>query len=196
MRTSAVPSLSPIVEAAAKGVLPPWAEVREKRRAHISRVADLLDSWAKALGLPAIEHDRWVAAGWLHDALRDASPATLRPAIPIELQAFPDPLLHGPAVAERLGTDADDELRQAIRYHTVGHPSFGALGRALFLADFLEPGRDFEREWRESLARRVPAEMDEVLREVLAARIRHLLEDRKPIRPETSAFWSTLVERR
>lgn len=195
MSTSTALSLSPIVADAARGILPPWAQVREKRRAHISRVADLLDSWARELELPPLERDRWVAAGWLHDALRDASPAELRPEIPAELQAFPDPLLHGPAVAERLGSDADDELRQAVRYHTIGHPSFGALGRALFVADFLEPGRDFAQEWRASLAPRVPLEMDEVLREVLAARIRHLLEERKPIRPETSAFWSSLVER-
>jgi HD superfamily phosphohydrolase YqeK len=196
LKASAAPSLGPIVEAAANGNLPAWAEVRNKRRAHIARVAELLDSWATAISLPKLERDRWVAAGWLHDALRDASPAVLRKEVPAELQTLPDPILHGPAVAERLASDADDELRQAIRYHTVGHPSFGRLGRALFLADFLEPGRDFEREWRESLARRVPDEMDEVLREVLAARISHLLEDRKPIRPETAAFWSSLVERR
>jgi hypothetical protein len=41
----------------------------------------------------------------------------------------------------------------------------------------------------------MPAEMDEVLLEVLGARLQHLVEVRKTIRPETAAFWSANVKR-
>lgn len=185
--------LSPTVRAAARGELPAWAEASPKRREHIARVAALLAEWAEAAGLDPVERDRWVAAGWLHDALRDADPERLRAAVPERFRGLPGPVLHGPAAAERLAGEADEELRDAVRYHTLGYAGFERLGKALYLADFLEPGRDFEPGWRASLAARMPEEMDGVLVEVLGARIRHLVERRKPLSPETAAFWSAVV---
>jgi HD superfamily phosphohydrolase YqeK len=178
---------------AARGQLPGWACVGERRRAHIERVAALMDGWADTLGLPAAERERWLAAAWLHDALRDADPAELRPTVPLEFADAAGPLLHGPAAAERLRGLVDDDIEVAVQYHTFGHPAFGDLGRSLYLADFLEPGRDFLEDWRSSLRARMPAERGAVLIEVLAARIAHLLERRKPIRPETAAFWTAAV---
>lgn len=183
----------PLVRAAGKGEMPPWTVAGPERRAHIERVASLLATWADAAALSPEEKCRWVAAGRLHDALRDADPESLRKEVPPSFRGFPGKILHGPAAAARLEGQATEEMRQAIRYHTLGHPEFGALGKALYLADFLEPGREFDREWRASLAARVPDEMDEVLKEVLSARIRHLLDERKPISSQTAEFWSALV---
>ena len=191
--TDAARRLPEVVRDAARGRMPPWSEAGPRRRAHIARVSALLAEWAEAAGLDPVERDRWVAAGWLHDALREADPERLRAEVPERFRPLPGAVLHGPAVAERLAGVADPELCDALRYHTLGHAGFGRLGRALYLADFLEPGRDFEREWRASLAARMPAEMDEVLVEVLAARIRNLLDRRKPVSPETAAFWSAVV---
>lgn len=181
------------IEAAAAGQLPPWAVAGPERREHIARVASLMGQWAAALGLLPAEQTRWQAAAWLHDALRDADPGTLRTALPAGFARAPGPLLHGPAAAERLRLLDDPELLDAIRYHTVGHPAFGELGRALYLADFLEPGRDFLAGWRTALRSRMPHERAAVLVEVLGARLAHLVERRRPIRPETAAFWSVAV---
>jgi HD superfamily phosphohydrolase YqeK len=182
-----------VVAAAARGVLPGWAAAGPERREHIARVAALMAEWADALALPPQERDRWLAAAWLHDALREADPDALRRELPAAYADCPAPLLHGPAVAERLKHVLPEEVADAIRYHTIGHPCLGRLGRALYLADFLEPGRDFLPDWRAGLRARMPHRLDEVLVEVLAARIEHLLEARKPIRPETAAFWSRTV---
>lgn len=190
---AAVERLSPVVREAAEGRLPGWAVVTRRRREHIARVAALMREWGERLRLPAADRARWVAAGTLHDALRDAGEAELREILGGEFADFPPPLLHGPATAHRLDTDADAELLDAIRYHTLGHARLGRLGRALYLADFLEPGRDFAVQWREGLRRRMPEAQDEVLVEVLASRLGHLIEVRKPIRPETAAFWSAVV---
>lgn len=184
---------SPLLAAAARGELPPWASMSPGRREHVARVVALMDEWARALGLPAGERERWRAAAWLHDGLREVPPAELRPLVPPALRDLPPLLLHGPAAAERIAAECGRSVADAVRYHTVGHPDLDTLGKALFLADFLEPGRDFSREWRAELRERMPHELDAVLREVLSARIRHLLEERRPIRPETAAFWSTLV---
>lgn len=183
------PALSPTVRAAARGVLPEWARASEKRRAHIGRVAALLGEWADGLGLPAAERERWLAAGWLHDVLREAHPDELRPLVPQEFRALPPKLLHGPAAAERLAGEADAELLDAIRYHTLGSARFGRLGRALYLADFLEPGRRYEPEWTASLRARMPHEMDAVMREVVRARVRHVQESGSILHPETRALY-------
>lgn len=185
--------LSPLVRAAANGELPDWARAGAERREHIARVADLLEEWAAALGLPPDERTRWRAAGWLHDSLRDGDPAELRSLLAPPLDDVADNIVHGPAAAAMIGSDADDELRDAVRYHTLGHPSLGRLGRALYLADFLEPGRKSEAKRRAKLREKMPGKMNKVLRKVVARRIRYLLDDKKPIRPETAAFWSDLV---
>jgi 2-amino-4-hydroxy-6-hydroxymethyldihydropteridine diphosphokinase len=134
-----------------------------------------------------------LAAGWLHDALRDESIATLRELVPPEYRELPGPLLHGPAAAAKLRAEgvADAELLDAIAYHTVGHPSFGQLGRALYLADALEPGRTFAPAWTAALRARLPRAFDAVLLEVTAERLEHLVARRLPLRPETVAFWNT-----
>lgn len=186
---------SEVIRAAARGEMPAWAEVTPARREHIERVAALLEEWADRAGLDPADRERWVAAGRLHDALRDADPERLSREVPAELRGLAAPLLHGPAVAERLKGEADAEFLTAVGYHTLGHPSFGRLGKALYLADFLEPGRDFETEWRDTLRQRMPGELEAVTVEVLAARIAHLVRERKPMRPETAAFWSALVAR-
>jgi HD superfamily phosphohydrolase YqeK len=183
------PGPGPVVRAAARGELPAWARAAEKRRAHISRVAALLGEWADGLGLPPEERERWLAAGWLHDVLREASPEELRPLVPEAFRALPAKLLHGPAAAERLAGEADAELLDAIRYHTLGSARFGRLGRALYLADFLEPGRRYEPEWTASLRARMPHELDAVMREVVRARVRHVMESGSVLHPETQALY-------
>ena len=180
--------LTPLVRDAAEGRLPAWTQAKPSRREHMARVAALMRTWAQQLGLPGDEVARWTAAGYLHDALRDADPDELRPAVPAEYSELPGKLLHGPAAAERLAGQADDELVGAVRCHTVGSPKFGVLGRALYLADFLEPGRTFAPEWTESLRRRMPGEMEAVLREVVEARIGHVMRNGGNVHPETRAF--------
>ena len=193
---SADAALSQVVRDAAEGRLPAWAVAKPTRREHIARVAALMRQWAVALGLPERDVARWTAAATLHDALRDADPDVLRPQVPEAFRALPGKLLHGPAAAERLAGLADDEVLGAVRCHTLGSPRFGALGRALYLADFLEPGRTFSPAWTESLRRRMPHEMDAVLREVVEARIGHVSGSGSTVHPETLAFRAQVEEGR
>ena len=143
--------------------LPAWAQVSPARRAHIERVVAQLRSWADAMHGDPQERDRWIRAGWLHDALRDAH--------------LGDPLAHGPAAADRAAADGERDrgVLDAVRYHTVGWPAWDDVGRMLYLADFLEPGRDRIAADRAELAQRVPVERDVVLREVARRRIEWLL---------------------
>jgi len=191
-------TLHPIAERASRGELPAWAVASEDRRHHMRRVATLLSAWADALGLAEHDRRRWAAVGYLHDALRDAPADDLRARVPPEMTGLPGRILHGPAAAERLRVEgvADGELLLAVAYHTLGHPALGTLGRALYAADFLEPGRDLLNDWRAGLRDRMPGELEPVVREVLGARIAHLVDRRSAMRPETVGFWNALAEHR
>ena len=161
--------------------LPPWAVVTPERRGHIERVVGLLDAWAAARRAPAAERARWLKAGWLHDALRDAPAA--------------DELAHGPMAAERAARDGETDrgLLDAVRYHSLGYAGWDDAGKMLYLADYLEPGRSFDREARAALAARVPGDRDAVLQQVAARRLNRVIDGRWPLVRETVDFWNSLV---
>ncbi len=184
--------LHPLVAAAASGQLPEWAVVRPPRRPHLAAVAEMLGRWAAQLGLEARDRRRWMAAGWLHDALRDAEASELM----AEAGGYPRRVRHGPASAARLAADGveDRELLEAIHYHSLGRRGMGALGQFLYLADYLEPGRAFDPVERASLVARLPHDHTRALRRVCALRIAHLLEHGIPLHPETVGFWNELTE--
>jgi 2-amino-4-hydroxy-6-hydroxymethyldihydropteridine diphosphokinase len=150
--------------------LPAWACVTPSRLEHIARVVSLLEGWAAAMRLDQEEVAAWRDAGSWHDALRDATEGELRQILP--RCAWPARLLHGPAAAAILEREGEtrNEVLEAIRYHTVGSPAWARAGKALYMADFLEPGRNFADELRASLAEEVPLRFDDVFREVVRMR--------------------------
>ena len=104
-------------------------------------------------------------------------------------------MLHGPAAAELLQKDGltDGEMLSAIAFHSIGSPGLKSLGRALYAADFLEPGRGFSREWRAQLREQMPNRLDDVLVEIIRARLNHQLERGSKISEHTIAFWNGLI---
>ena len=172
--------------------LPAWSCVSDRRRGHIERVTALLMAWADSLGADGETRRAWRDAGLWHDALRDADAQTLRDLVP-DLP-YPDELLHGPAAAvmlERAG-ERRPEVLDAVRWHTVGSAAWGRTGRALFMADFLEPGRKFSRADRAFLADRVPADFDAVLRQVTRQRLEWALREGHALYQETVALWNAV----
>ncbi len=174
-------------------VLPAWAVVSDKRRAHIQRVTDLLDRWARDLNVDDDEARAWHDAGRWHDALRDETPAALRSALG-GADTLPDGVLHGPAAAQRLASEGETraEVLNAIEWHTLGNPEWGRTGRALFMADFLEPGRNFATTDRAFLASMLHADFDGVFRQVVRMRMEWTLREGKQIYPETVALWNAV----
>ena len=175
--------------------MPAWSQAGEKRRAHIARVTALLDGWAREMSLSADEARAWHDAGRWHDALRDASESDLRAmAAGTPFADSPAGVLHGPAAAARL--EREGEQRQgvllAVRWHTVGNVAWDNTGRALFMADFLEPGRGFMRTDRAFLASLLPRDFDGVFRQVVAMRLEWTLREGKPLFPETVALWNSV----
>lgn len=187
--------IHPVILAAAEGTLPDWAEAGPERRAHMERVGSLMSTWSTAMGKDEAGRTRFVAAAHLHDSLRDADPEALRPLLDPWMEGIPAKLVHGPAAAARLrGEGVEDEaLLRAVAWHTLGHPELDDLGRCLYLADYLEPGRDYHTAELARLADRVPGDVNGALRQVAAARIGHSLEKGRPLLAETVDFWNGLL---
>ncbi len=145
------------------------------------------------MGVPDSERNRWLRAIWLHDALRDAPEETLE-----EWAAStpgPPELRHGPASAAmaKAAGEADRGVLDAVRYHSVGLAEWDMVGRVLYCADFLEPGRDFAHDERRDLAERYPDEPRRVLREVARWRISHTVNSGWALLEPTVRFWNALA---
>ena len=173
--------------------LPEWAVVTPERLAHIERVAELAAGWAEIIGVPDSERNRWLRAIWLHDALRDATPEQL--AQWAADSPGPPSLLHGPASAAhaRAEGETDRGVLDAVRYHSLGLAEWDMVGRILYCADYLEPGRPFEREQRAELAKKLPADPSGVLRAVARSRLSHTVRSGWPLLEPTVRFWNSLV---
>jgi HD superfamily phosphohydrolase YqeK len=173
--------------------LPQWAVVTPERLEHIQRVAALASAWAERMGVPDSERNRWLRAVWLHDALRDAPVEELEEwaaSIP-----GPPELKHGPASAARARADGEDDrgVLDAVRYHSLGLAEWDMVGRILYCADYLEPGRPFDQEYRAELADQLPDDPSTVLREVARSRLLHIVESGWPVLEPTLRFWNSLV---
>ena len=90
-------------------------------------------------------------AGLLHDCAKCIPNSKKlkicqRENIPVSAaeEASPD-LLHaklGVYISKEKYGVTDREVRQAIRYHTTGRPEMTLLEKIIYIADYIEPGRD------------------------------------------------------
>ncbi|HEY7026396.1 MAG TPA: HD domain-containing protein [Gemmatimonadales bacterium] len=174
---------------------PPWATATPERVAHIERVARLVLEWAEEMGVPDSERNRWLRAVWLHDALRDAPAEELEKWAPTS--PGPAEIRHGPASAARAKADGETDrgVLDAVRYHSMGLAEWDMVGRVLYCADFLEPGRSFDQSGRAELAGRFPRDPTGVLREVARSRVARLVQSGWPLPDPTVRFWNSLFSR-
>jgi len=174
---------------------PSWATASPERVAHIERVARLVLDWAEEMGVPDSERNRWLRAVWLHDALRDAPPEELEKWAPTS--PGPPAIRHGPASAARAKADGETDrgVLDAVRYHSMGLAEWDMVGRVLYCADFLEPGRSFDQSGRADLVARFPRDPTGVLREVARARVARLVQSGWPLPDPTVRFWNSLFSR-
>jgi predicted HD superfamily hydrolase involved in NAD metabolism len=125
------------------------SRLSKARYEHTLRVADTAENLALAHGLDA---DRARLSALLHDAAREmGTEEFLKLADRWNLQVE-DPerqspkLLHGPVAAglarRELGID-DGEVLEAVMAHTTGRPGMGPLALVLYVADKIEPAREY-----------------------------------------------------
>ncbi|MCC5889079.1 MAG: bis(5'-nucleosyl)-tetraphosphatase (symmetrical) YqeK [Alkalibacterium sp.] len=65
----------------------------------------------------------------------------------LEMLQFGSNIWHGPIGAVLLRNEfniADDEILEAIKYHTIGAPKMSQVAQIIYIADFIEPNRSFK----------------------------------------------------
>ena len=105
-----------------------FAENKEKpsRFKHTQGVVEMSQELAERYGA---DKEKLLVAAWFHDTFKEAGN-----------------LQHGAVAADMLqklyGVE-DEEILNAVRYHTTGHPGMTLMEKILKISDALEPGRDF-----------------------------------------------------
>lgn len=124
--------------------------IGKKRMAHSLRVAD----FAKSLALKYKQDpDKAYLAGFYHDCMKIRDKDQLKKeaeayglAWTAEFEAAPQ-VVHGflgALVAEKRYGIQDQDILNAIRYHTTGRPGMSDLEKIIYLADYAEPERNFD----------------------------------------------------
>jgi predicted HD superfamily hydrolase involved in NAD metabolism len=166
------------------------AHIGQKHRyQHTVRVARCADILAQRHGLDA---GKARVAGMLHDLARLypgprlLSECELR-SMPISAFERGNPVvLHarlGASLAQEAFGVHDPEVLSAIEKHTTGSANMSPLDCAIFLADGLEPGRDFTE--RATLWDIALHDLDEAMRGVLRSSLEYLTRKGIPIAPQT-----------
>lgn len=157
--------------------------------------------WAVALAARhGLDPADAAVAALLHDASKETPPDRLAAELaaagrPLEDDDLALPVAwHGPhaavVVAREVGADRlpnAEAIAEAVRLHTTGDAGIGPLAKVLFLADSLEPGRDFpgadelralaHRDLDEAFARTLRLKCESVVRrKPLSPRARRALE--------------------
>jgi predicted HD superfamily hydrolase involved in NAD metabolism len=161
------------------------------RYAHVLRVARMAARLARAHRLDV---PRALTAGLLHDLARLYSGRELIAACEargLAIDAFERAhpvVLHARLGAElareRYGVD-DPAVLSAISKHTVGAAQMSDLDKVIYLADSLEPGRDYPE--RAELARLAFADLDAAVSAVMRSNANYLRERGLPVAPQTLA---------
>lgn len=165
---------------------------KESRREHSYRVALLACIRARSLKIP---EEKALLASMLHDCGKYISPES--PLLEgAELpEGVPEPVLHqyvGALLAERKFGVTDQDVLNAIRYHTSGRANMSGLEKLVFLSDMLEAGRSYEGV--ERLRELFWKDIDLCLKEALREQIIYLRATGKPIFELTEEAYRWILE--
>ncbi|TFB24871.1 HD domain-containing protein [Filobacillus milosensis] len=161
----------------------------QKRYDHVERVTETAINLSEQYHG---DHYRVGLAAALHDYAKDMDFSILKQWIvdhvdlPKDLLNYHHEVWHGPVGAkmmERFFMIHDDEVLNAIRYHTTGHKHMSLTEKIVFLADFIEPGRDFPAVHE---ARKIAEkDLDRACHFALENSIHFLISKKQSIYPDT-----------
>ena len=124
--------------------------IGEKRYLHTIRVRDVAIDLANIYG---VDPEKAEIAGFLHDCakIRDEKKLIKEAKnqgllITEEMKRAPQ-IIHshlGRVMAKNLYGIDDEDILNAISYHTTGRPNMSDLEKIIFLADYIEPMRNFD----------------------------------------------------
>ncbi len=176
--------------------------ISEERYLHSLGVADTAVRLARRWGAD-IEKAR--IAGLVHDCGKSPSRNILLKRVlefgivMDEIEEAEPQLLHGHVSAElalrEFGID-DQEVLASIRYHTTGRVSMSLLEKIIYLADYIEPGRDFPGV--DELRELAGQDLDMAVLRAMDLTLIHVIQRGLLIHPRTVAArnWLMLIRNR
>lgn len=164
---------------------------------HTLGVRDVAVGLARIHGVDAV---RVEFAALLHDWAKELPAEEIRGLIQggtlqMDAEALEIPKLHHSYLSaywieSRLGVH-DEEVLEAVRYHPTGVPGLRAVGQVVFVADYVEPGRD-DRE-AEPLRRLARENLSQAVQEVLKRKIIYLMERSRRVHSNAWLFWNEIM---
>ena len=164
---------------------------QQHRYAHCVRVARMSERLARIHGA---DPSKARLAGMLHDLARlYTAERLLRESAELGLEidgyAREHPVvLHAPLsarLAQSMFAVNDPEVLSAIAKHTLGAGEMSTLDCILYLADGLEPGREYAE--RAELATLAERDLQAAMRATIRSSLRYLTQRHLPIAPQTAA---------
>lgn len=98
----------------------------------------------------------------------------------------------GAYIAEKTFGIKDEKILNAIRFHTTGRVNMGLLEKIVFLADYIEVGRDFEG--LEEVRRLAYIDIDKAILAALNNNIVHVVKSGKVLLEDTVKARNFLIE--
>ncbi len=106
------------------------------------------------------------------------------------------PLLHAKAGSTLARTEygiTDDDILNAISYHTTGRPDMSTLEKIIYIADYIEPGRKTLPNL--SMVRKIAYQnLDDTMRQILNDTLEHLKEKGGSIDPMTKETYQFYIQ--
>lgn len=168
----------------------------EKRFKHVLGVEETAIALAKRYGASA---DKASIAALAHDYAKERPDEEFEIAIdegdyPQALKKYGNAIWHGLVGADFVKRElkiTDEEILQAIRLHTTGAAEMTLLDKIIYVADYIEPGRDFPgvKEARELAL----VDLDEAVAFETKHTLLHLMEQEHPIYPKTIETYNHFV---
>ncbi|WP_199726029.1 bis(5'-nucleosyl)-tetraphosphatase (symmetrical) YqeK [Leptotrichia sp. OH3620_COT-345] len=172
----------------------------EKRYKHVERVAEAAKNLA---GIYRISINETEAAAYLHDVAKFFELSVMIDLVKGKYPEIEDELskstaiLHGFAGAEFIKNNYElfeidnEEILNAVKYHTIGSGKMGVLSKIIYLADAIEDGRTWQGvEKARELAK---YNLDEAIIFEINTKIEYLLSKRSIIHPNIILFWNSLI---
>ena len=128
------------------------ARLSPVRFSHTRYVVETAMKMGEKLGIDEKMQEKLWLAALLHDFAKDISGQELlkiagaNNLITYKAEEVQPDLLHGPVGALLCRRDlqiGDEEVLRAIRFHTTGHERMSVLEKVVFLADLVEPSRNY-----------------------------------------------------
>ena len=161
---------------------------------------NVMKSAAKLASIYGEDIDKAAIAGLLHDCARDikgeeALNLCAKYDIPVDdvTRTQPD-LLHGP-IGSRLARDeyevSDKDILNAISCHTTGGSDMSMLDKIIFIADYVEPNRNFPA--IDDVRKIVDFDIDGAIVMALNRTIKYILAKGVLIHPDTVIARNSII---